>query len=405
MTTLLNEAVNTPLKRRRLAIVVSHPIQYYAPWFRVLAGELSWDIRVFYLWDFGVQATRDPEFSRSVSWDIDLLSGYAHEFVPSGVSRPGTDRFGGLWNPTLPPRLRAWAPDAVLLFGYGWATHTWLAVTWRRCPLILRGDSHLLGRGASTLRRRILDAGRRALLRRFSAFASVGVANRDFYRQQNVTPSKIFHVPHCVDNAAFAARARQTGDRRPDLGLPARPHLVVGFAGKFIAKKRPDILVRAFRRFAPPNCALLLLGEGPEEATLRQLAAGDSRIFFAPFQNQSAMPSALASLDLLVLPSEGPGETWGLIVNEAMAVGTPCIVSDHVGCRADLIIEGQTGWSCAAGDETALGAALSRALAVLSAEGGARFAEAARAKIAHYDYTSATTGLQALLDALPAKAA
>ena len=60
------------------------------------------------------------------------------------------------------------------------------------------------------------------------------------------------------------------------------------------------------------------------------------------FVNQSELPGIYASADVLVVPSDFR-ETWGLVVNEAMACGTPAVVSVAVGCAPDLIMEGLTG--------------------------------------------------------------
>ena len=72
----------------RLAIVTTHPIQYYAPWFRHLAAGGDLDLKVFYLWDFGVTDKVDPVFGQAVRWDVPLLEGYEHEFVPNRSRRP-----------------------------------------------------------------------------------------------------------------------------------------------------------------------------------------------------------------------------------------------------------------------------------------------------------------------------
>jgi glycosyltransferase involved in cell wall biosynthesis len=74
---------------------------------------------------------------------------------------------------------------------------------------------------------------------------------------------------------------------------------------------------------------------------------------FAGFLNQSRMASAYVAADALVLPSDG-GETWGLVVNEAMACGLPCFVSDRVGCGPDMILPGETGAVFPLGDCEAL---------------------------------------------------
>ncbi len=73
----------------RLAVVTTHPIQYYAPWFRRLASHPGLDLRVFYLWDFGVVEREDKGFGRTIRWDVPLLDGYASEFVPNVSRRPG----------------------------------------------------------------------------------------------------------------------------------------------------------------------------------------------------------------------------------------------------------------------------------------------------------------------------
>lgn len=382
----------------RLAIVASHPVQYYAPWFRLLATRVP-EFRVFYLWGGG----HDPGFGREIRWDLDLLSGYDHEFVPNSAARPGTDHFHGLTNPSLPARLRAWRPDAVLVFGYGWHALARLALTWRDCPLVLRGDTHLMGRETTSgWKQRARNLLLPPLLGRYRAFASVGAAHTRFLVEQRVPPSRIFHVPHCVDNERWSAQteaARADGPAlRARLGIPPGNRLVL-FAGKFEPKKRPDLLISAFRQAAVPATSLLLVGDGPLAASLQTAAANARDIHFLPFQNQQELPAVFAAADLLVLPSEGPGETWGLIVNEAMAAGIPCIVSDHVGCREDLVVENVTGWSFPHGDADALAARLTTAVDAL-AQRGESLRRSVRERIAAYDYDTAASALLGALAAI-----
>src|SRR5271155_3888902 len=95
-------------KGMRVAIVLSHPIQYYSPWFRWLKANTELSFRVFYLWDFGVSKQHDPQFGKSIEWDVDLLSGYDSEFIPNLAKRPGAERFFGYNNPGLKDRLAEW---------------------------------------------------------------------------------------------------------------------------------------------------------------------------------------------------------------------------------------------------------------------------------------------------------
>lgn len=387
----------------RLAIVLSHPVQYYSPWFQWLAARTSLRFRVFYLWDFGVTAQRDPQFEKSIKWDLDLLSGYESEFVPNQARDPGTHHFNGLDNPTLPARLAAWKPDAVLLFGYNWRSHL-RALWWARThgvPVVLRGDSHLLGRGRPALPRRLALG---LLFRQFAAFASVGRANRDYFRAFGIPERKIHFVPHSVNAARFAAgdaATRAAAARlRTDLRLDGRR--VVLFAGKFHERKQPVALLRAFLEAGSRESGLVFVGHGPERAELERLAdtRRDRSVRFLPFANQTEMPARYLAADIFALPSQGFYETWGLAVNEAMHLGLPCLVSDLVGCQQDLVTPGETGWVFPAHDHAALTERLREALRAHPDE-IARLSERARARAAGYTYEQTTAGLLSLLASLP----
>ena len=394
---------------KRLAVVLSHPTQYYSPWFRWLRSRTSLEFRVFYLWDFGVVRRPDPDFGTSFVWDVDLLSGYNSEFVPNTSERPGADHFFGFSNPGLPARMSEWRPDAMLLFGYKWASHL-RAVSWARrrgVPILFRGDSHLLGRGAPSLYMRLVL---RALFSQFASFLHVGAANREYFEAFGVPGRKLFFAPHSVDaelfrrdNPEHCAGAERI---RAQLGLKPTTKVVL-FAGKLVAAKQPMELLAAFLDLHLEDAAIVFVGEGPEKGALQALAAGRAgspgaqAVWFLPFANQSEMPSRYLLADLFVLPSRGEYETWGLAVNEAMNMGVPCLVSDRVGCQRDLVTQGETGWVFDSSDPRALARTLSGALADL---GSAKRREEIRRSIdrrmAGFTYAKTTDGLLAALAAL-----
>ncbi len=386
---------------RRLAIVLSHPIQYYSPWFRWLRAHTSLEFRVYYLWDAGVRPTRDPQFGETFAWDVDLLSGYDHEFVPNTSRQPGTEHFTGLRNPALSRRIAAWGADAILLFGYRYATHLRL-IAWarsRRLPLIFRGDSHLLGRERPGLASRTALG---LLYRQFQAFLYVGQANREYFRAFGVPEKKLFFAPHCVDAEHFRATdaARTEAARlRTELGLGDRR--VVLFAGKLVPAKQPMELLEAFLAETRPDSALVFVGQGELRAALEARAAKnpDAVVRFLPFANQSQMPARYLLADLFVLPSRGHYETWGLAVNEAMLLGVPCLVSDRVGCQQDLVTEGETGWVFSAASPAGLRDALERALAALRSDTSGLQARIAQ-RIAGYSYATAAQALQDVCNSL-----
>lgn len=390
----------------RLAVVLSHPTQYYSPWFRWVQAHANLKLRVFYLWDFGIAAQRDPKFQTTFRWDVDLLSGYESEFVPNVARDRGTHHFRGLNNPEITRRLAAWSPSAVLMFGYKSLTHL-RVLTWARrksVPLLFRGDSHLLGRGRLPVATRWLL---RLLFRQFAAFLPVGAANRAYFAALGVPERKLFFAPHAVNavhfdrtNPAHRAAAEQA---RRDLGLAASTRVVL-FAGKLVPEKQPVELLAAFLDLAATDTALVFVGEGPEKERLiaiARAAPGGDKVHFLPFANQSEMPARYLMADLFVLPSRGFYETWGLAVNEAMHLGVPALVSDRVGCQADLVEPGSTGWVFHATDAGALRKQLQSALEFLADPTRTNLLrERVRDRIGGYTYNQTTAGLLAALSAV-----
>jgi glycosyltransferase involved in cell wall biosynthesis len=106
------------------------------------------------------------------------------------------------------------------------------------------------------------------------------------------------------------------------------------------------------------------------------------------------MPAAYAVADCLILPSDH-GETWGLVVNEAMACGLPAITSDRVGCHPDLIIPGLTGAVFPCGDSAALAEAMGRLAA--DPERLAVMGQAAREHVKAYSIDALLEGTLAAL--------
>jgi glycosyltransferase involved in cell wall biosynthesis len=389
-----------PNNTTRLAIVLSHPIQYYSPWFRWLRAHTALEFRVFYLWNFGVEARRDRCFGVTFAWDVDLLSGYESEFVPNVARRPSAYRFWGLRNPALAARLAGWQPNAILLFGYAYASHL-RTILWARrhgVPLVFRGDSHFLGRPTPARHRAWLL---RLLYRQFAAITYVGQANRAYFEKLGVPAAKLFFAPHTVNHEHFDAtrpeyRAAAAGLRQSlDLSPETR---VVLYAGKYQAEKQPLALLESFLALRPPGAALVFVGDGEQRELLKERArsAPPGTVHFLPFANQSEMPARYLLADIFALPSRGLYETWGLAVNEAMHMGVPCLVSDRVGCQQDLVSDGETGWVFRADDHAHLQAKLAEALAADLAPFKPRVAE----RIAGYCYETTTSGLLAALHSL-----
>ena len=159
------------------------------------------------------------------------------------------------------------------------------------------------------------------------------------------------------------------------------------FAGKFSEEKRPQDPLLALKEV--PDARLVYVGDGAMRQELKKICEEcglTERVEFLGFKNQKELPAILASADCLILPGN---ETWGLIVNEAMACGTPAIVSTACGCTPDLIVQGETGYSFRLGDTHAL----ADRLRLFIQNKDRDWASAVRAKIAEYSMAKATEGL------------
>src|SRR4051794_34919717 len=102
---------------KRLAIITTHPIQYYAPVFRLLAERKKIETMIFYTWGEQSQQKFDPGFNQTIQWDIPLLDGYPYTWVENISAEPGTHHYKGIVNPGLIQQVKDWKPDAVLIVG------------------------------------------------------------------------------------------------------------------------------------------------------------------------------------------------------------------------------------------------------------------------------------------------
>jgi len=333
--------------RPRLAIIVSHPVQYYVPLYRLLAKRDDLEVKVFFTWHGGGKPVLDRGFKKQLAWDIPLTEGYESEVVPNTARQPGTHHFWGLRNPALTPRVLAWRPDAVHLTGYAYESHLLAMRTLHKqhVPLLFRGDSHLLD-GRQGWKWTVKQALLSQAYKWPTAFLYVGQANREYYKAFGVPDSRLYYCPHAVDVLRFAEPAAEWDLEarrwRTELGLTEQQRVLL-FAGKFEDKKEPVALMHAFLDVADGDQVLVMVGDGELSTQVHELAHNfPDRFRVLPFQNQSRMPAVYRLGDLLVLPSTH-GETWGLAINEALACGKPVLVSDRVGCAADLVRSGQTG--------------------------------------------------------------
>jgi glycosyltransferase involved in cell wall biosynthesis len=377
--------------RYRLGILSTHPIQYQVPWFRALAAEPDLAVRVFFC-QIPDSARQGAGFGINFDWDIPLLDGYDHEVLENAATDPSLATFGGCDTPGIYARIKSEGFDAFLVNGWNVKSYFQaVAACWRLAvPCLVRGESNML-----RPRPWWKGIGHRVLLRRFAACLAIGKSNAEFYLRHGFPQARLFPARYCVDNERFAAQAEEVMPHRNQIrqqwGIAA-DKIVFLFCGKFIEKKRPLDFLRALESVAKQGLPVhaLLVGDGALKSACEEFArARCLPVTFSGFLNQMELPRAYAAADCLVLPSDY-GETWGLVVNEAMACGVPCVVSDRAGCGPDLIVEGRTGRIFPFGDCGALASCLSGLAG--DREGLRRMGQEARQHVAGYSIDAAVRG-------------
>jgi glycosyltransferase involved in cell wall biosynthesis len=344
------------MEKKRLAIVTTHPIQYNAPLFRLLTERNQIAVKVFYTWGkTALENKYDPGFGKIIDWDIPLLEGYDYEFLENTALDKGSHRFRGIINPDIIRRIDEFDPDAVLVFGWSFVSHMKVLRHYSKNELVIfRGDSTLLDKSNY-----LKDFLRLATLKWVYVFIDyalyVGTNNYNYYKKAGVLDNQLIYAPHAVDNKRFYDNKDADEEKAQVLraGLNIGPEKKVFlFAGKLEEKKNVGSLLSAFEKAGlAARADLIIVGNGAQEKELKENFSKKPGIHFLDFKNQSEMPVIYRMGDVFVLPSSGPGETWGLAVNEAMASGRPVIVSDKSGGAIDLVDDGVNGYIFRGGDE------------------------------------------------------
>lgn len=349
-------------KNMKLAIVMSHPIQYQAPFLKKIHTGGKIELMTYFLWNFGVKEIFDNQFKQKIKWDIPVLDGYKYKFVKNFSLKPSSD-FWGTLNFGIIGELYKNHYDAVLVYGWNYFAN-WLvfaAALFKRIPVFLFGES--------PLNQELLKPKWKIQLKKFflkpifnltAAIFYIGEENKKFYEYYGVSGDKLFFAPYAIDNERLQRSAEKLIIKRDKLrkefGIK-KEDVVILFVGKLINKKRPMDLLKAHKIFIDNNrqmediVHLVYVGSGDYEEKLKKYSELNNfkNINFLGFKNQAELPKYYAMADIFVLPS-GVGETWGLVVNEAMNFSLPVIVSDMVGCGSDLVNHGENGFKFNNGD-------------------------------------------------------
>ena len=354
-------------RRLRVLVIASHPVQYSSPIFRLMAQHPRLDFHVAYCSLRGAEAGHDPEFGRSVKWDIPLLDGYAWTHVRNrGI---GSESFFGLYNPGLWKLIREGHFDGVLCFISYLRASFWISYFAAKRA----GAAFLFGTDATTLaprdRRKWKQLAKSLvwplLFRLADQVVVPSTGTQELMLSLGISGDRVTLTPYVVDNDWWTKQSANINRAgvRASWGVGSGETVIL-FCAKLQAWKRPADLLRAFAEANLSNAYLLFAGDGPLRRQLEEQAAAmgiNSRVRFLGFMNQSQLPALYTSADVMVLPSEY--EPFGVVVNEAMLCGCPVVASDRVGAAVDLVAPVNPQFIFRCGDIYGLAGILSRAAA------------------------------------------
>lgn len=322
-----------------MLVVDTHPSQYSAPFYRAFNQAYEGEMTVLFLSDFSNRKFIDSEFGKEIGWDDDLLTGYNSVVIETDYPRS----YISLLSPFISFRffyfiftykgekkflLTGWNNINLIIFAFLSRFFDW--------DVNIRAESFdkPSEKKFSSIRQFIL----RVCFKKIHKFFYIGIRSKLFYLETiGVSDDQLVPSLYGVDNRRFSCPVCSA--------TAATEGLRVLFVSKLSARKRVIDLILGFYhsslRFDEMSI-VTIVGDGAERnyaETLVKRMGLSHRIRFAGFVNQQHLSSYYCNHDIFVLPSEF--DTWGLVVNEAMAAGCAILVSEDCGCSRDLVAFGE----------------------------------------------------------------
>jgi glycosyltransferase involved in cell wall biosynthesis len=336
------------MQSNKLAIIVSHPIQYYSPLFRELAKEI--DLVVFYGYKPDNKAVGTPGFGIEFEWDIDLLSGYNYHFF-NNISKSkelGTFKGVKVSKKELEIEFQKHKITHCVIFGwlylYYWQAYFYCLK--QNIPVAARGDSTLPEK-ENKIKTALKKIFYPYFIKKYNTIFYVGKRNLAYMKYFGASDKQLIFSPHAIDQNFWKPTNNSKKENSNTINIL--------WVGKFTLKKRPFDMVKAFEilnKEFHPNIKLTMIGTGELFNEIENYIKTNNikNIELLGFKNQTELIPYYENANLLIMSSKSSNETWGLVVNEAFSFGIPAIVSHQCGCKDDLIEEGKTGYTYEAGN-------------------------------------------------------
>ena len=393
----------------RLGVVFTHPTQHHGPLWRQLSKQSGLSVKVLYLSSEN-QGSGDVFLGKSAqAWDVDLLSGYEHEYLKDLSGKVPTQRLRTVISPGLISQLTSQNFDAVFMqsfvnYSYRLAA---LLCKLRDIPLIMQNDASMMSDARYSRNRLIAMAFLYPWMNNLADYwLSCGDHNEIHLRHYGVADEKIVRGCHPIDGDRFtqtvAAQPQAVQKIRQELTWDENT-ILYGFMGKYIERKNPfefiDAISQAHQR--DPRVRGVMFGGGDLESAINErIAELDGEVINYGFVNQSKIPLYFAALDVFVVSS------WidphPLVVSEAMTVGTPPILSDRCGNwgYSDTVRHRDNGLVYACGKPEALAEAM---LEMTDAETRLRYSDRSKAVFGEQDLYCEVNAFLEVIERIKAK--
>ena len=190
--------------KTKLAILNTHPIQYFAPLYKRLAQEKNIDLTVLYCSRWGVNEYIDPQFNKSIKWDIPLLDGYKYKFLKNLRKTEDVNKFFNLINLEIINDIIKNKYDFLWINGHNNFTNIIAVLTAKfvGTKLLMRADTQL-NVEPLRIKKLIRKPVMKAFYKLFSGFLYIGTRNKEYYAYLGIPDNKLFFVPFTVDNDFF----------------------------------------------------------------------------------------------------------------------------------------------------------------------------------------------------------
>jgi len=318
------------MKKRKLAVVISHPTQHFVPLYVQLSRYSDLELNVFYVAENGVSSSYDEQFAVDVQWDTPMLNGYKYEFVEPGKV---LDDFGffSVDSKEITSALTDFAPDWLWVHGYSQRVN-WRAIRAIKphTKVLYTSDSNIFNtevHNQGGVRKNLKEKIKKIIISQFfnaiDCYLSIGPANKAYLLHYGAKENQLVPTtfPVDIDRLVKQKESLQNEDLislREKYGIPSDSKIIL-VVGKLMLRKRVGNVIDALSTLSDSSTHLLIVGSGECETRLREQVKAknlSARVHFAGFINQMVLPAYFSIADVLVFPSEN--EPYGAVVSEAL---------------------------------------------------------------------------------------